>query len=97
MAKKEGNSFTRSGGEPSSAQYKSAIAGLTAPFIVVTLLFVCLAVYLFVAYPDRPAFGCVFIGIAAVVAALYVVMLVVLKKKAAAAARREKGGQEQNK
>lgn len=64
------------------AYYKNMIAGLVPPFILVEIMFVALAVYLFVAYSDRPVYGAVFLGIAAVVTAVFVTVLLVLRHKA---------------
>lgn len=75
---------------PTPAQYKSAIAGLTPPFIIIEVMFAALAAYLFVAYSERPIYGGVFLILAGVLAAVYVAMLLVLRKKAKKAAEREK-------
>ena len=75
---------------PTPAQYKSAIAGLTPPFIIIEVMFAALATYLFVAYSERPIYGGVFLILAGVLAAGYVAMLLVLRKKAKKAAEREK-------
>ncbi len=71
---------------PTPAQYKSAIAGLTPPFVIIEVMFIALAVYLFVAYTEKPMYGGIFLIFAGVVAAVYVVMLLVLRKKAKRAA-----------
>ena len=61
------------------ARYKNMIAGLVPPFILVEIMFVALAVYLFVAYSDRPVYGAVFLGIAAVAAAVFVTVSLVIR------------------
>ena len=72
------------------AQYKSAIAGLTPPFVIAEVMFIALAAYLFAAYTEKPMYGGVFLILAGVLAAVYVAMLLVLRKKAKKAAEREK-------
>lgn len=79
----------KKGGTP--AQYKSAIAGLTPAFAVIEVMFVAIAVYLFVAYADRPMYGGMFLIFAGVVLAVYLVMLFILLAKAKRAAGQEKG------
>lgn len=74
------------------AQYKSAIAGLVPPFVIAEFMFAALAVYLFVAYPDRPQFGCVFAALALAVAAVFVVLLLALRRRAARAKGEPRGG-----
>ena len=72
------------------AQYKSAIAGLTPPFIIIEVMFAALAAYLFVAYSERPIYGGVFLILAGVLAAVYVAMLLVLRKRGKNRPEREK-------
>lgn len=79
----------KKGGTP--AQYKSAIAGLTPAFAVIEVMFVAIAVYLFVAYADRPLYGGMFLIFAGVVLAVYLAMLFILLAKAKRAAGQEKG------
>ena len=79
----------KKGGTP--AQYKSAIAGLTPAFAVIEVMFVALAVYLFVAYADRPMYGGMFLFFTGVVLAVNLAMLFILLAKAKRAAGQEKG------
>ena len=79
----------KKGGTP--AQYKSAIAGLTPAFAVIEVMFVAIAVYLFVAYADRPLYGSMFLIFAGVVLAVYLAMLFILLAKAKRAAGQKKG------
>ena len=75
------------------ARYKSMIAGLTPPFVVIEIMFAALAVYLFVAKPEKPLFGGIFLIIAGIVLAVYLAALFALRaaaKRAARNAEREK-------
>ena len=72
------------------AQYKSAIVGLTPPFVVIELMFVALAVYLFVSRSDQPLYGGVFLILAGILLAIYLVCLFVLRAKAKIAAGQHK-------
>ncbi len=74
MQKKDGGNWT-------DEQYRNAVAGLTAPLIVIEILFLVVAVLLFATQKERWWYGFVFVGLGAVLAAIYFIIRAVLKKK----------------
>ncbi len=93
VANESGRMRTGNRENAARARYKSMIAGLTPPFVVIEIMFAALAVYLFVAKPEKPLFGGIFLIIAGIVLAVYLAALFALRaaaKRAARNAEREK-------
>lgn len=71
------------------AEYKHMIASAAVPFAIIEVLFLAVAVYLFVRFPKTPLYGGVFAGLAVLFALVCVAVLLVLRAGCRRAKRRE--------